>query len=123
MNYSCGYWAKADNLNQAQLDKMELTAQKLKLKPGMRVLDIGCGWGGLVKYMAEKYGVECVGITISKEGAKGCRERCANLPVDIRLMDYRDLDEKFDRIVSVGMFEHVGKKNYNEFMKVSFWNS
>jgi len=118
MNYSCGYWKKADNLNQAQLDKMELIGEKLKLVPGMRVLDIGCGWGGLCKFLAEKYKVSVVGCTISVEGAKMGQKRCAGLPVDIRVADYRDLDEKFDRIVSVGMFEHVGHANYRTFFEV-----
>ena len=104
MNYSCGYWRNAKTLNEAQINKMELIAQKLKLKPGMRVLDIGCGWGGLCKYLAEKYQVQVVGCTVSVEGAKLAQQRCENLPVDIRVIDYRDLDEKFDRIVSVGMF-------------------
>jgi len=88
------------------------------LKPGMRVLDIGCGWGGLCKYLAEKYQVQVVGITVSKEGARLAQERCENLPVDIRVIDYRDLDEKFDRIVSVGMFEHVGRSNHKTFFQV-----
>jgi cyclopropane-fatty-acyl-phospholipid synthase len=89
------------------------------LKPGMRVLDIGCGWGGLCKYLAEKYKVQVVGCTISQEGAKYAQKVCKGLPVDIRLIDYRDLDEKFDRIVSVGMFEHVGPSNYREFFEVT----
>jgi cyclopropane-fatty-acyl-phospholipid synthase len=119
MQYSCGYWAKADNLNDAQVNKMELIAQKLNLKPGMRVLDIGCGWGGLCKYLAQKHGVECVGITVSKEGVKYGETLCEGLPVDLRLMDYRDLDEEFDRVVSVGMFEHVGSNNYRTFFEVN----
>ncbi len=85
----------------------------------MKVLDIGCGWGGLCKYLAENYGVSIVGCTISVEQAKIARERCANLPVEIRLQDYRDLNEEFDRIVSVGMFEHVGTSNYKTFFKVA----
>jgi len=119
MNYSCGYWKTAKNLTQAQIDKMDLIGRKLMLKPGMTVLDIGCGWGGLCKYLAEQYRVKVVGITISKEGAKLAIERCKGLPVDIRLIDYRDLNEKFDRIVSVGMFEHVGPNNYDSFFEVS----
>jgi len=117
MNYSCGYWRKASNLTEAQIDKMDLIASKLNLKPGMRVLDIGCGWGGLCRHLALNYSVEVVGITISKEGAELARLRCKNLPVEIRLTDYRDLNEEFDRIVSVGMFEHVGHNNYPEFFK------
>ena len=119
MNYSCGYWKDARDLNEAQLHKMELIGRKLKLEPGMRVLDIGCGWGGLCKFLAEKYDVQVVGITVSEEGAKIAQERCEGLPIDIRLQDYRDLNEKFDRIVSVGMFEHVGRRNYRTFFQVA----
>jgi cyclopropane-fatty-acyl-phospholipid synthase len=119
MSYSCGYWKNAENLHQAQIAKMELIGKKLKLKPGMKVLDIGCGWGGLCKYLAENFGVEVVGCTISVEQGQLAREACAGLPVEIRLSDYRDIDEKFDRIVSVGMFEHVGTSNYRTFFKVA----
>ncbi|XP_021950148.2 cyclopropane-fatty-acyl-phospholipid synthase [Folsomia candida] len=118
MTYSCGYWANATTLAEAQVDKMELIAQKLKLKPGMRVLDIGCGWGGLCKYLAEKHGVKCVGISISEEGVKYANLDINGLPVEFRLMDYRDINETFDRVVSVGMMEHVGKHNYRTFFKV-----
>ncbi|XP_035707368.1 cyclopropane-fatty-acyl-phospholipid synthase isoform X2 [Folsomia candida] len=119
MNYSCGYWKSAKNLTEAQIAKMELIAQKLSLKPGMTVLDIGCGWGGLCYHLAKNYGVSVVGITISKEQAALAQQRCEGLPVEIRLVDYRDLKEKFDRIVSVGMFEHVGHSNYREFFETS----
>jgi len=115
MNYSCGYWRTATDLTQAQQDKMDLIAKKMMLKPGMKVLDIGCGWGGLCKHLAKNYGVNVVGITISKEGARYAQENCSGLPVEIRLVDYRDLNEQFDRIVSVGMFEHVGHNNYKDF--------
>ena len=118
MNYSCGYWKNATNLERAQLNKMDLIARKLKLTPGMRVLDIGCGWGGLCKYLAQNYGVHVVGVTISTEGAKYARELCKGFDVEIRLQDYRDVNEEFDRIVSVGMFEHVGQKNYREYFQV-----
>lgn len=117
MTYSCGYWKNAQDLDQAQLNKLELICQKLYLQPGMRLLDIGCGWGGLAKYAAENYGVEVVGVTISKKQQQLAAERCKNLPVSIRFQDYRDINEKFDRIVSVGMFEHVGYKNYATYMQ------
>jgi len=120
MVYSCGYWKKAKNLDQAQEAKLDLICRKLGLKPGMKILDIGCGWGSFVKYTAEKYKVEVVGITVSKEQAKFARKLCKGLPVEIRLQDYRDIKERFDRIVSVGMFEHVGYKNYNKYMKVVY---
>jgi len=118
MSYSCGYWRTAQNLNEAQTAKMELIAQKLKLREGMRVLDVGCGWGGLARHLAKNYGVTVVGVTIGNEGAEYARKVCAGLPVEIRVQDYRTLNEKFDRIVSVGMFEHVGSKNYREYFEV-----
>ncbi|MFW2532790.1 MULTISPECIES: cyclopropane fatty acyl phospholipid synthase [unclassified Legionella] len=118
MNYTCGYWKNAQTLEQAQLAKLDLSCRKLLLKPGMRLLDIGCGWGALAKYAAEKYDVEVVGITISKQQYELAKERCKNLPVEIRFQDYRDVDEKFDRIVSLGMFEHVGYMNYRHYMQI-----
>ncbi len=110
--YSCGYWEHAQNLEEAQLHKLEMICRKLELQPGERLLDIGCGWGGLARYAAQKYQVEVVGVTISKEQQKLAQERCAGLPVTITLTDYRELKGEFDKIVSVGMFEHVGVKNY-----------
>jgi len=118
MIYSCGYWKNANNLDQAQEDKLDLICRKLKLKKGMSVLDIGGGWGGLAEYMAEKYEVSVVAVTISKEQIVLAREVCKGLPVEFRLQDYRELNQKFDRIVSVGMFEHVGPKNYRTYMQV-----
>jgi cyclopropane-fatty-acyl-phospholipid synthase len=116
MVYSCAYWKDAGNLDDAQEAKLELVCRKLGLKAGDRILDIGCGWGSLAKYAAENYKVEAVGITVSKEQVSLGRELCRGLPVEIRLQDYRDVDEKFDHIVSVGMFEHVGYKNYRTYM-------
>ncbi|AHJ74126.1 cyclopropane fatty acyl phospholipid synthase [Kosakonia sacchari] len=118
MQYSCAYWKDAETLDDAQRAKLRLIGEKLKLKPGMRVLDIGCGWGGLAQFMAQNYGVSVVGVTISAEQQKLAQKRCEGLDVDIRLQDYRDLDEQFDRIVSVGMFEHVGPKNYATYFRV-----
>ena len=86
-------------------------------KKGMKVLDIGCGWGSFAKYAAKKYGARVVGISVSKEQVKLARELCKGLPVGIKFQDYRDVDEKFDAIISLGMFEHVGSKNYREYMK------
>lgn len=120
MVYTCAYWENAANLDEAQEKKLELTCQKLNLKPGMKILDIGCGWGSFMKYAVEHYGVSAVGLTISKEQVDLARSLCAGLPIEIRLQDYRDLlnsTEKFDRIVSLGMFEHVGHKNYATYMK------
>ncbi|OHV12943.1 cyclopropane fatty acyl phospholipid synthase [Kushneria phosphatilytica] len=115
MCYSCGYWKEASNLHEAQVAKLDLAARKLDLKPGMKVLDIGCGWGSFAEHAARHYGVEVTGITISKEQAELARERCEGLPVEILLEDYRDLTGQFDRIVSIGMFEHVGQKNYRTY--------
>ena len=117
MTYSCAYWDKAGTLEEAQRDKLDLICRKLDLRAGERLLDIGCGWGGLAEHAARNYGVKVVGITISKEQHPLAAARCAGLPVDIRLMDYRDLDDSFDKVVSVGMFEHVGVKNYAEFFR------
>lgn len=118
MNYTCGYWRDASNLEKAQLHKLELTCQKLMLKPGMKILDIGCGFGALAKFAAENYGVSVVGVTISQKQRGYAQENCAGLPVDIRFQDYRDVKEKFDRIVSLGMFEHVGHLNYRPYMQI-----
>ncbi|MBS7457106.1 cyclopropane fatty acyl phospholipid synthase [Coralloluteibacterium stylophorae] len=117
--YSCGYWREADGLDAAQVAKLDLVCRKLGLRPGMRVLDIGCGWGEALKFAAERYGVTGVGVTISREQAAYARELCAGLPVDIRLADYRDLDERFDRAFSIGMFEHVGVRNYATYFDVA----
>jgi cyclopropane-fatty-acyl-phospholipid synthase len=117
--YSCGYWKDADNLDDAQVAKLELIFRKLGLKPGMRVLDIGCGWGEALKLAAERYGVSGVGVTVSQEQADYARGICAGLPIEIRLADYRTLDETFDRVFSIGMFEHVGLKNYATYFDVA----
>lgn len=117
MIYSCGYWKNAATLNDAQEQKLRLVFEKLMLKPGMSVMDIGCGWGGAARYAAENYGVSVKGITVSTEQAKIARELCAGLPVTIDVIDYRDLQGSFDRIYSIGMFEHVGYKNYRAYFE------
>ncbi len=119
MIYTCGYWRRAETLDAAQEDKLDLVCRKLDLRPGQRVLDIGCGWGGFARYAAEHYGVEVVGITISKEQLELGRESCAGLPVELRLQDYRDVRERFHHIVSLGMFEHVGRKNHRAYLDVA----
>jgi len=124
MVYTCGYWdgfqniPAAKNLDEAQTNKLELICQKLKLKKGDKILDIGCGWGSFMRYAAEKYGVTCVGISVSKEQVKYGNKTKGDLPLEFRLQDYRDINEKFDHIVSIGMFEHVGYKNYRTYMKI-----
>ena len=121
MQYSCGYWkGDTDNLELAQLRKLDLVCKKLRLKAGDDVLDIGCGWGGFAQYAASSYGVTVTGLTISKEQAELARQRCKDLPVTIVLEDYREFlsgNKKWDKVVSVGMFEHVGPKNYRAYMK------
>ncbi|WP_136067241.1 cyclopropane fatty acyl phospholipid synthase [Modicisalibacter radicis] len=115
MCYSCGYWKEAETLHQAQVAKLDLAARKLGIEPGMKVLDIGCGWGSFAEHAARHYGAEVTGITISREQAALARQRCEGLPVEILLEDYRDLEGRFDRIVSIGMFEHVGHRNYRTY--------
>jgi cyclopropane-fatty-acyl-phospholipid synthase len=123
MVYTCGYWSGdplAQSLDEAQEAKLDLVCKKLHLKPGQTVLDIGCGWGSFAKFAAEKYGAQVTGITISKEQAALAQEYCKGLPVDIRLEDYRDTTGQFDYVVSLGMFEHVGNKNYRPYMEKVF---
>jgi cyclopropane-fatty-acyl-phospholipid synthase len=119
MVYTCGYWENAFNLEEAQEAKLELVAKKIGLKPGQKVLDIGCGFGSLLKYFAEKYDVRGVGITLSVEQKKFAEESCKGLPVEIRFQDYRDVREKFDHVVSIGMAEAVGAKNFRNYMQVA----
>lgn len=118
MQYSCGYWKEATTLEEAQQAKLKMICEKLQLEAGMKVLDIGCGWGGLAQYMALNYGVSVTGVTISAEQQKMAQARCEGLDVTILLQDYRELNDHFDRIVSVGMFEHVGPKNYATWFEV-----
>ena len=122
LTYTCGYWKnleqKPANLDAAQEAKLDLVCRKLGLKNGDLVLDIGCGWGSFAKFAAEKYGAKVTGITVSKEQVELARELCQGLPVEIKLIDYREVTGEFDHIVSLGMFEHVGYKNYREYMNV-----
>jgi cyclopropane-fatty-acyl-phospholipid synthase len=118
MVYTCAFWANASNLEEAQEAKLEMVCRKIGLKPGMKILDIGCGWGSFMKYAAEKYGVRCMGVTISQSQIDLGRELCKGLPIEFKLLDYRDITGEYDAIVSLGMFEHVGPKNYKDFMKI-----
>lgn len=115
MAYSCGYWKDANTLDAAQIAKYALICHKLQLRPGMTVLEVGCGWGGFARYAAECCGVSVVGITLSEAQATYARQHTTGLPVDVRVQDYRDIVGEFDRIVSIGMFEHVGPANYRTF--------
>jgi cyclopropane-fatty-acyl-phospholipid synthase len=123
MAYSCGYWPAAQTLAQAQEAKLELICQKLQLQPGMTLLDIGCGWGSLMLHAARRHGVHCVGLTISKEQARLGAQKAQDLPVRFELADYRQFNpegqQRFDRIASVGMFEHVGHKNYRAYFEMA----
>lgn len=124
--YTCGYWKGVKNLDQSQEAKLDLVCKKIGLKAKDKILDIGCGWGSFAKYAAEKYKAIVTGITVSKEQVELGNKLCKGLPVKIYLKDYRDLGklpdsisaDKFDHIVSLGMFEHVGYKNYRNFMQI-----
>ena len=122
MTYSCGYWRQANDLTTAQDHKLRLICEKLQLRPGLRLLDIGCGWGSLAGYASRHYGVEVLGLTVSARQAESIRERLAHLPVQVMLCDYRQLPRlragRFDRIASVGMFEHVGRRNDATFHRL-----
>jgi cyclopropane-fatty-acyl-phospholipid synthase len=117
--YTCGYWRNAKNLDEAQEAKLDLVCRKLGLRPGQKVLDIGCGWGSFAKFAAERYGVSVTGITVSKEQVALGKKLCKGLSVELLLQDYRDITGSFDHIVSLGMFEHVGYKNYRTYMRIA----
>ena len=119
MQYSCALFAEGDDLASAQLRKLDWICERLRLRPGLRVLDIGCGWGGLARHAASHYGCQVVGITISQEQFHYAQRWCHGLDVQIRLRDYREVTERFDRVVSVGMIEHVGYKNYRAYMQAA----
>ncbi|PKX82235.1 cyclopropane-fatty-acyl-phospholipid synthase [Pectobacterium peruviense] len=119
MQYSCAYWKQAHTLEQAQEDKLTMICEKLQLRSGMTLLDIGCGWGGLAEFAARRYGVSVYGITISREQQSLAQQRCQDLDVTIARQDYRDLNQQFDRIISVGMFEHVGPRNYPAYFRMA----
>jgi cyclopropane-fatty-acyl-phospholipid synthase len=117
LTYSCAYWQDATTLDEAQEAKLDLVCRKLHLKPGMTLLDIGCGWGSFSEYAARKYKVTVTGITPAAEQVKLAKQRTKGLPVKILKRDYRTMTGSFDRIVSIGMLEHVGYKNYPRFFK------
>jgi len=117
MLYTCGYWAAVDNLDAAQEAKLDLVCRKINLEPGMTVLDLGCGFGSFAKYAAEKFGVRVTGVTVSKEQVQLGAKLCQGLPVEIRLEDYREVTGKYDRVISIGIMEHVGYKNYRTYME------
>lgn len=128
MVYSCAYFRDPlhDSLAQAQINKLDHLCRKLRLKPGERLLDVGCGWGGLARHAARHYGVSVYGITLSKEQLELAREKNAEqrleASIELQLQDYRDLpgDQTFDKVVSVGMFEHVGHANLQQYFKILY---
>ena len=116
MIYSCAYWAGAATLEEAQEAKLDLVARKIGVQRGMRVLDIGCGWGGAAQFIVERYGACVTGVTVSRNQLQSAQRRCAGLDAQFRLQDYRSLTGNFDAIFSLGMFEHVGVRNYRTYL-------
>ena len=119
MTYTCGYWKEATTLDEAQEAKLDLVCQKIGLKKGMAVLDIGCGWGSFAIFAAERYGAHVTGVTVSQEQIDLGNKKVKGLPVELKYQDYREVKGTFDRIVSLGMYEHVGYKNYRTFMETA----
>ncbi|NOY38265.1 MAG: cyclopropane fatty acyl phospholipid synthase [Chlorobi bacterium] len=119
LNYTAAYWKNAINLDEAQEAKLDLVCRKLELKEGMSVLELGCGWGSFAKFAAEKYGVKVVALNISEEQVKLARKITEGLPVEIRKMDYREATGTYDAVVSIGIMEHVGYKNYRIYMELT----
>jgi cyclopropane-fatty-acyl-phospholipid synthase len=117
LNYTCAYWKNAATLDEAQEAKLELVCKKINIKPGMKILELGCGWGSFAKYAAEKYGAHVLGVTVSKEQVALGMELCRGLPVELRLQDYRKVQGTYDAVISIGIMEHVGTKNYRTYMK------
>lgn len=119
LNYTCAYWRNAASLDEAQEAKLELVCRKIGIWPGMRILELGCGWGSFARYAAENHGAEVLGVTISREQVQLGMERCKGLPVELRLQDYREVQGQFDAVISIGVMEHVGYKNYPTYMQVA----
>ena len=118
LNYTCAYWKNAKNLDEAQEAKLDLVCRKIGLEPGMKVLEFGCGFGSFAGFAAEKYGVSVTGINVSKAQLDWAKKRYQGLPVNFILDDYRSASGTYDRVVSIGIMEHVGYKNYSTYMDV-----
>lgn len=125
MAYTCAYWRNATTLDQAQYDKFDLICRKIDLRPGDKVLELGCGWGSFAKFAAEKYGCQIAAVNISSEQINYAKQAGKGLPIEFHLCDYRDKSSynpqniKFDKIVSIGLCEHIGYKNYRHFMQIA----
>ena len=119
MQYTCGYWRDAGSLEEAQLAKLDLVCQKIQLQEGMTVLELGCGWGGFARHAAERYGAVVTGYTVAREQAVYAQDLCRGLPVTIRLEDYREANDRYDAVVSIGLMEHVGYRNYATYMDLA----
>ena len=117
LTYSCAYWNGAHTLDEAQEAKLDLVCRKVGLQKGQHILDIGSGWGSFLGFAAEKYDITGVGVTVSVEQAKYANERYATYPIETRVQEYQTLKEQFDHVISIGMFEHVGYKNYRAYMQ------
>lgn len=118
LNYTCAYWNNAANLDEAQEAKLDLVCRKIGIQKGMKILELGCGWGSFAKYAAEKYGAQVTGLTVSQEQVELGTHLCQGLPVEIRLQDYREARGQYDAVISIGIMEHVGCKNYRRYMQV-----
>ena len=123
MAYSCAYWKDANSLDQAQRNKLDLICRKLELEPTDRVLDLGCGFGSFSRYAAENFGCSIVAVTLSNNQAGYAREFCRDLPVEIHVTDYRNVDQysggkTFDKVASIAMFEAIGRKNFRSHMEI-----
>ena len=119
LTYTCAYWKNAATLDEAQEAKLDLICRKIGLRKGQSVLDIGSGWGCFIRYAAEKYGAEASGITVSEKQKEMAEDMCSGLPARTLLQDYRDIRGQYDHIVSLGMIEHVGYRQYRTFMEVA----
>jgi cyclopropane-fatty-acyl-phospholipid synthase len=119
MQYTCSYWKDVNTLDEAQEKKLDLICKKIMLKPGDRVLELGSGFGGFAKFAAERYGAQVTGYNISKEQVKFAREWCKGLPVEFVERDYRDAKGTYDKVVAIGVGEHIGPKNYRTLMKTA----
>jgi cyclopropane-fatty-acyl-phospholipid synthase len=119
LNYTCAYWKNAATLDEAQEAKLDLICKKIGARPGMRILELGCGFGAFAKFAAERYGATVLGVTVSKEQVALGMQLCQGLPVELRLQDYRTVEGQYDAVISIGIMEHVGYRNYRAYMQLA----